>query len=96
MVEYHGSTSAVVTGSSTHNECIERQWHDVHRSVTMLFYNSFYKLKSKSKLNPLYETDIYCLHYACINKCSLEIFCAHVEQSPPFHRTQPNSKSVVH
>ena len=30
MVEQHGSTAAVITGSSTHNERIERLCRDVH------------------------------------------------------------------
>ena len=76
MVEHHGSTSAVVTGSSTHNERIERLWRDVHRSVTMLFYDSFYTLESESKLDPLNETDIYCLHYVFLPRinAALEAF----------------------
>ena len=39
MIEQHGSHSAVVTGSYTHNERIERLWRDVHRCVTSLFYD---------------------------------------------------------
>ena len=62
MIENHSSTSAVVTGSSTHNERIERLWQDVHRSVTTLFYDAFYRLESESKLDPLNETDIYFYH----------------------------------
>ena len=37
MLEQRGSISAVVMGSSTHNERIERLWRDVHRCVTSLF-----------------------------------------------------------
>ena len=33
LVEQHASDSAVITGSSTHNERIERLWRDVTRSV---------------------------------------------------------------
>ena len=63
MIEQHGSFSAVITGSSTHNERIERFWRDVHRCVTSLFCDSFYRLESEDKLDPLNETDLFCLHY---------------------------------
>ena len=63
MVEQHGSPSAVITGSSTHNERIERLWRDVHRCVTSLFYEVFHRLESEEKLDPLNETDLFCLHY---------------------------------
>ena len=33
MIEQHSSESSVITGSSTHNERIERLWRDVTRSV---------------------------------------------------------------
>lgn len=63
MIEQHDSTMAVITGSSTHNERIERLWRDVHRCVTSLFYNVFYRLESENKLDPLNETDVYCLRF---------------------------------
>lgn len=63
MIEQHGSSSAVITGSSTHNERIERLLRDVYRCVTSLFYDVFYRLESEGKLDPLNETDLYCLHY---------------------------------
>ena len=30
MIEQHGTVSSVITGSSTHNERIERLWRDVY------------------------------------------------------------------
>ena len=41
MIDQHGSETAVVIGSSTHNECIERLWRDIQRCVTILFGNLF-------------------------------------------------------
>ena len=63
MSEEHQSTSAVITGSSTHNERIERLWNDVRRSVSEEFRCLFYQLEQEGSLEPLNETDIYCLHY---------------------------------
>lgn len=37
MITAHQSESAVITGSSTHNERIERLWRDVTRSVSSIF-----------------------------------------------------------
>jgi len=37
MIEQHSSNEAVITGSSTHNERIERLWRDVYRCVGVLF-----------------------------------------------------------
>ena len=57
MVEQHGSATAVITGSSTHNERIERLWRDVHRCVCSLFSDT---LEHEGRLS---EIDLYCLHY---------------------------------
>ena len=63
MIEQHSSTSAVVTGSSTHNERIERLWRDVFRCVGVLFYNTFRKLEEDNHLDCLNEVDLFCLHW---------------------------------
>ena len=63
MSDLHDSHSAVITGSSTHNERIERLWNDVRRSVTEEFRCLFYMLEHEGLLNPMNETDLYCLHY---------------------------------
>ena len=61
---YDNDESRVITGSSTHNERIERLWRDVHRSVTSNFAETFRSLESESQLDPLNEVDIlFCLHY---------------------------------
>ena len=60
---YHGDTSRVITGSSTHNERIERLWRDVHRSVTINYAEIFYSLEAEGILDALNEVDLYCLHH---------------------------------
>lgn len=62
MVEQHGSASSVLTGSSTHNERIERLWRDVYRCVASIYYEMFFSLENEGKLNPGNEIDLYCLH----------------------------------
>lgn len=67
--------SSMITGSSVHNERVERLWRDVNRCVGSVFSNIFQTLERNSMLNPLNETDLYCLHYIFlprINKCITE------------------------
>ena len=64
--------SCVITGSSTHNERIERLWRDVFRCVGQIFYSLLYNLESDGVLNPLNDTDLFCAHFAIlpeINRC---------------------------
>ena len=63
VIEQHRNDSAVITGSSTHNERIERLWRDVFRSVSSLFYDVFRMLEDEDKLNCLNEIDMFCLHF---------------------------------
>lgn len=72
VAQYDGDEYAVITGSSTHNERIERLWWDVFRCVGQLFYDTFHSLEDECLLDPLNETDIFCLHFVylpLINKC---------------------------
>ena len=63
IVAHNGDTSRVITGSSTHNECIEWLWHDVHRSVTTGYADTFHSLEAEGIIDALNEVDLYCLHY---------------------------------
>lgn len=71
MIENHGSTSSVLVGSSTHNQRIERLWRDVFRCVSIMFYTTFTQLENEGYLNPLNETDMFCLHYIFLPKINL-------------------------
>ena len=68
MISQYRDESVVITGSSTHNERIERLWRDVFRCVVTLFYDTFYGLEAEGTLDPLNETDLYCLHYVYVPK----------------------------
>ena len=79
MSEEHQSTSTVITGSSIHNERIEHLWNEVRRSVSEEFRCLFYQLEEERSLEPLNETDIYCLYYVFvprINKVLSEFLVA--------------------
>ena len=62
MLEQHRSESAVLVGSSTHNERIERLWRDVYRCVGVLFADLFREMESDNALSCLNEVDLFCLH----------------------------------
>lgn len=62
MTDQHHSESAVLVGSSTHNERIERLWRDVHRCVVILYADLFRRMEDDGKLNQLNEIDLFCLH----------------------------------
>ena len=72
MIVQHENEHVVITVSSTHNERIEHLWRDVFRCVGKIFYDIFYSLEEGEALDPLNETDIFCLQYVflpTINKC---------------------------
>ena len=71
MIAQHGDERVVITGSSPHNQRIERLWRDVFRCVGILFYDVLYALEQEV-LDPLNETDIFCVHCVFlprINRC---------------------------
>jgi len=66
MIQMHETTSSVIAGSSTHNVRIECLWRDTFWCAIGHYYELFYSLEEQQLLNPLNETDMYCLHYIFI------------------------------
>ena len=75
MLNSHiGDSQCVITGSSTHNERIERLWRDVYRCVVH-FAETFRDLECEGVLDTLNDLDMFCLRYVFlprINKCLLD------------------------
>lgn len=63
MLDMHNNElSSLITGSSNHNEHIERMWRDVHQSVTSIFASTFWALEADDILDCLNELDVFVLH----------------------------------
>ena len=66
MVAMWDDPSCVITGSSTHNERVERMWRDVTRCVSSSYINLFTAFENEGALDPINEIDMFCLHYVFI------------------------------
>ena len=64
MLERRGvDRGSMLTGSSTHNQRMERLWRDLHCCVGVLYYRLFYHLENLGLLDPTNDRHIYALHY---------------------------------
>ena len=64
----------MLTGSSTHNQRIERLWRDMHRSATVLYYRLFYFMEHQGLLEPMNEQHLWALHYIYIPRINRTLY----------------------
>ena len=74
MVNAWGEDSrSVVVGSSVHNQRIERHNRAINEQELLGLKEEFYDLESEGLLDPLNDTDIFCLHYIYIPRINQRI-----------------------
>ena len=62
-----------LTGSSVHNQRIERLWRDTFRCVGQLFYALFYEMEDTDLLCVDSDMDLFCLHYVFIPRINAHL-----------------------
>ena len=75
---------SIITGTSVHNQRIERLWRDVNRIVVSQFLNIFLYLESQNELDCTNELHLYCLHLVFVSLInqSLETFAEQWNNHP--------------
>ena len=71
---------SVIVGSSVHNQRIERHNRSANEQELSVFKSEFYDLEREGVLDPLNDTDLFCLHFVYLprlNKNLAEFVSAH-------------------
>lgn len=73
-----------MTGTSVHNQRIERLWRDVNRVIVSRFLNIFLFLEQRTILDTTSELHLYCLHlvYLPLNNEAIDEFVGQWNNHP--------------
>jgi hypothetical protein len=74
--------NSVLTGSSVHNQRVERLWRDLNVAVTRVFASLFYQMENNGILNRDNQKHLLALHYVFIPKINATLVISGImEQS---------------
>lgn len=62
-----------ITGSSVHNQRIERLWRDTFRCVGQVYYSLFYDMEDSGMLNPDSDMDLFSLQYVFLPRINAQL-----------------------
>ena len=65
--------SSHISGSSVHNQRIERLWRDTFTSVCHTFYNLFYEMEEGGLLSPTNDKHLFCHHHLFLPRINLQL-----------------------
>ena len=63
----------VIVGSSVHNQRIEHHNRAVNEQLFAGFKEEFYEIESQGILDPLNDTDMFCLHYVYLPRINIKL-----------------------